>query len=90
MSVDLVAIIFCIMLAALAVFQFALALGAPLGRFAWGGYHTTLPANLRIGSLVAIAIYALLALIILAFVQLHTVFDGPGRSSPSFGAALGI
>ena len=88
MSVDLVAIIFCIMLAALAVFQFALALGAPLGRFAWGGYHTTLPANLRIGSLVAIAIYALLALIMLERAQLASVFPDPRIAG--IGAWVGV
>nr|WP_157415750.1 hypothetical protein [Agromyces allii] len=49
----------------LAVFQLALALGAPLGRFAWGGTHRVLPARLRIGSLVSIAIYAVIAVLAL-------------------------
>lgn len=52
-----------VILALLAIFQLALALGAPLGRFAWGGQHRILPARLRIGSLVSILIYALIALI---------------------------
>ena len=52
-----------VLLAALAIFQLALALGAPIGRFAWGGQHRVLPARLRIGSVVAILIYALIALI---------------------------
>lgn len=55
----------CVILAVLAVFQLALALGAPLGRFAWGGQHRVLPARLRIGSLVAIVIYAVIAVIAL-------------------------
>jgi len=47
-----------ILLASLALFQAALALGAPWGRFAWGGQHERLPGALRIGSVVAIFIYA--------------------------------
>ena len=38
-------------LGVLAVFQLALALGAPIGHFAWGGAHRVLPARLRIDSL---------------------------------------
>lgn len=61
------AIVFCALIAALGAFQLALALGAPLGRFAWGGQIAgRLPAGLRIGSAVAILIYGAFALIILA------------------------
>ena len=42
-----------------------LAAGAPLGRFAWGGGHERLPAGLRAGSAAAIAIYAVMAVIVL-------------------------
>ncbi len=59
------AIAVTIMLAALAVFQLALALGAPLGRFAWGGAHERLPTRLRIGSAVSIVLYAVFAGILL-------------------------
>ena len=52
-----------VILAALAIFQLALALGAPLGRFAWGGQHRVLPARLRIGSAIAIVIYALIVVV---------------------------
>ena len=52
-------------LGVLAVFQLALALGAPIGHFAWGGAHRVLPARLRIGSLVSIVIYAIIALLAL-------------------------
>jgi hypothetical protein len=57
-------LIFCTLFAVLAVFQLALALGAPLGRFAWGGGHERLPAPLRIGSVISIALYALFCAII--------------------------
>jgi hypothetical protein len=53
-----VALIFCGVLAALAVFQAALVAGAPLGRLAWGGQDVVLPPRKRIGSVVAIALYA--------------------------------
>lgn len=59
------AIALTVILAALAVFQLALALGAPLGRFAWGGQHRVLPTKLRIGSLVSILIYVVIALLAL-------------------------
>lgn len=65
MGPDIAAIAFCALLGGLALFQLALAAGAPLGRFAWGGGYERLPARLRIGSLVAIAIYAAFATIVL-------------------------
>lgn len=52
-----------VILAALAVFQLALAFGAPIGRFAWGGQHRVLPARLRVGSALSILVYALIDLI---------------------------
>lgn len=54
-----------VILALLAVFQLALAAGAPLGHLAWGGAHRILPRKLRIGSLVSIALYALIAFVLL-------------------------
>ncbi|MFE6256596.1 hypothetical protein [Agromyces sp. NPDC057865] len=59
------AIALVVILSLLAVFQLALALGAPLGRFAWGGQHRVLPGRLRIGSLVSIVIYAIIAVLAL-------------------------
>jgi hypothetical protein len=59
------AIVLTVLLVVLAVFQLALALGAPLGHFAWGGAHRVLPPKLRIGSLVSIVIYALIVVIAL-------------------------
>lgn len=49
----------------LALFQAALALGAPFERVAWGGQYETLPIGLRIGSVISMAIYVYLVLCIL-------------------------
>lgn len=58
--------VFVALLAAAAVFQLALALGAPWGAFAWGGQHKgTLPAGYRWGSAAAILVYALFAVVVL-------------------------
>lgn len=46
-----------LLLIGLSIFQLALALGAPIGRFAWGGQHTILPTKLRISSLISIILY---------------------------------
>jgi hypothetical protein len=48
-----------------AIYQLALAAGAPLGRGAWGGTHTQLPMSLRVASALAIAVYGLAALVVL-------------------------
>jgi hypothetical protein len=71
------AIALTVILAVLAVFQLALALGAPLGRFAWGGQHRVLPTKLRIGSLVSILVYAVIALLALDRVDLIDVVPDP-------------
>jgi len=52
-----------VILTALAAFQLALAAGAPWGRLAWGGQHRVLPRKLRIGSVVSIVVYVLVALL---------------------------
>lgn len=56
----------CSLLGVLAVLQALLALGAPLGRFAWGGQHRVLPPSLRAGSALSIAVYVVVATIVLA------------------------
>lgn len=71
------AIALTVILAVLAVFQLALALGAPLGRFAWGGQHRVLPTKLRVGSLVSILVYAVIALLALDRVDLIDVVPDP-------------
>jgi hypothetical protein len=60
-----VAVLGCVLLGALAVFQGLLVAGQPLGRFAWGGQHDVLPTGLRVGSAVSIALYAGFAVLIL-------------------------
>ena len=62
---SIAAILLCVMLGALAVFQLALVFGAPLGRFAWGGADRVLPRSKRIGSVVSIVLYALFAWVFL-------------------------
>ena len=69
-----VALAVCLVLAALAVFQLLLISGAPLGRFAWGGQHTVLPARLRVGSAVSVLLYGLFALIVLERAGLSALF----------------
>lgn len=71
------AIALTVILAALAVFQLALALGAPLGHFAWGGQHRVLPTKLRIGSAVSILIYVVIALLALDRAELIDVVPDP-------------
>jgi hypothetical protein len=60
------------MVGIIAVFQLALALGAPLGRAAWGGRNEgVLPSRLRIASgLAAIVVYPLIALYVMASADL--------------------
>ncbi|MGY1673104.1 hypothetical protein [Geodermatophilus sp. SYSU D00710] len=60
-----VAVVGVVLLAGLTVFQVLLVGGAPLGRFAWGGQHEVLPARLRVGSAVAVVLYAVFALLVL-------------------------
>lgn len=68
---------FSLILALLGVFQLALAAGAPLGRFAWGGGHDRLPTPLRIGSLVSILIYTAFAIIVLERAEMIALLPWP-------------
>jgi hypothetical protein len=63
-SVRRAAVVVAGFLAAYAVYQLALVAGAPLGRAAWGGTHTTLPANLRVGSAIAVLVYLAFAAVV--------------------------
>lgn len=54
---QLCAILVCVILGGLTIFQLALVAGMPWGRFAWGGQHDVLPPKLRIGSVVSVALY---------------------------------
>jgi hypothetical protein len=49
----------------IAAFQLALALGAPLGRAAWGGNHVRLPGRLRFASAIAVVFWVLAAGVVL-------------------------
>ncbi|HEX6401319.1 MAG TPA: hypothetical protein VF108_12745 [Actinomycetota bacterium] len=51
---------------AIAVFQAALALGAPLGRAAWGGTRSHLPPGLRVASGIAAVFWSCAAAVVLA------------------------
>lgn len=50
----------------LAIFQLALAFGAPFGQAAWGGRHSgVLPTRLRVASAFAAFVYAPISLVLL-------------------------
>jgi hypothetical protein len=55
------AVVASVLLAGLAVFQMLLATGRPLGRLAWGGRYEVLPVSLRIGSVLSVVSYAVIA-----------------------------
>lgn len=65
MSTNRIAVVAAVGLAGIAAFQIALALGAPLGRAAWGGTYARLPVRLRIGSAVSAAFLSAAAIIVL-------------------------
>lgn len=62
---ELAAYLAAAILAALVLFQVALVFGAPLGYLAWGGANRVLPVGFRLASVVGIALYAGVALILL-------------------------
>ena len=53
-------------LSLLSLLQLSLALGAPMGQFAWGGKYKVLPRNLRIGSILSLIIYLGIAICLLS------------------------
>jgi hypothetical protein len=60
-----VAVLGAALLGCLAVFQLLLVAGAPLGRYAMGGQHVVLPPRLRVATVVAVALYAVFAVLML-------------------------
>jgi hypothetical protein len=68
------AVLICVVLGLLTVFQLLLIAGLPIGRFAWGGQHRVLPRKLRIGSAVSILLYVVFAIIVLDAAKLTDVF----------------
>jgi hypothetical protein len=65
---NLAAMLAVVLLAAVGVFQIALALGAPLGYAAWGGRHGgVLPGGWRVASgVVGVVVYPLIGIFVLA------------------------
>mgnify|MGYP003407364177 FL=1 len=62
---DIAAWVFGALIAGLALFQLALAAGAPWGSLAMGGrYPGRFPPPMRVAALVQIAIYALMAIVV--------------------------
>lgn len=66
------AVLAVVLVTVVAVFQLALALGAPLGKAAWGGRNEeVLPTGLRIASgIAAIVVYPFISLYVLASADL--------------------
>jgi hypothetical protein len=58
----------------IAAFQAALALGAPLGRAAWGGTRTHLPPGLRVASGIAVVFWSLAEAVVLARADVAATF----------------
>jgi hypothetical protein len=76
--VTIAATLFCVLMAALAVFQAALIAGAPLGHLAWGGQDRVLPVQKRLGSAISIGLYVVFAVLVLQRAELAGVLPWPG------------
>lgn len=83
------AVAFCVLMAALTLFQAALVAGAPIGHFAWGGQHRVLPRAKRVGSVVAIGLYLLFSVIVLQRVGLLEVIPWPGLTAVATWVLVG-
>jgi hypothetical protein len=71
------AALFCVLMAALTVFQAALIIGAPLGHFAWGGQDRVLPVRKRLGSVVSIGLYLVFLVVVVQRAGLAEVIPWP-------------
>lgn len=74
---EIATFLFCLVLVGLAIFQGALIIGAPIGKYAWGGAHTVLPTSLKIGSVISIILYLIFIVIVLDKVEFLTIFKDP-------------
>jgi hypothetical protein len=83
---QLAAVIACGVLAFLVAFQILLALGLPLGRAAWGGFHRVLPPKLRWASVAAVPILLVSGWVVLA----GAGFAQPGPGSPTVRILLWV
>jgi hypothetical protein len=84
------AIVFTAVSVGLGGFQLCLAAGMPWARFAWGGQHERLPQNLRVGSVIAVLIYALTVAIILARAGLVGFGQDAAWTGPASWAVAGF
>jgi hypothetical protein len=89
---DLAAIVAAALLTMIAIFQIALALGAPLGEAAWGGRHQgVLPTGLRVASALAgIVIYPLIIVYVLVSAGLITAEWMPGTGAAGMWVLAGF
>jgi len=76
--VTVAAVLFCVLMVGLTVFQAALIAGAPLGHFAWGGQDRVLPVQKRLGSAISIGLYVVFAVLVLQRAGLAGVLPWPG------------
>lgn len=76
-AVQMVAVVAATGLGVVALFQVAIAFGAPVGRASWGGTHEgVLPRNLRAASAIAAVVWTLAALVILGRADLGPLSGG--------------
>ncbi len=89
---EVAAIIAVVLIAILNVFHLALALGAPAGYAAWGGWHQgVLPTRLRIASgFVGVFVYPLIIIFVLASAGLIDAAWLPGTGKVGMWILAGL
>ena len=68
----IIAVVLC---SIMSIFQLLLAIGLPLGSFAYGGKYNKLPNNLRIMSIIAIGILVFASISVLARISVIPIFE---------------
>ncbi len=71
------AIIDTIIFIGMICFQTLLALGFPIGFLAWGGRYVVLPPELRVASLIAVFIFIIASILVLARADIIIIIDKP-------------
>lgn len=91
-AMDLAAIVAVVLLTVVAIFQVALALGAPWGEAAWGGsHHGVLPNGFRVASAVAgVVVYPLIIAIVLTAAGLIDADWTPGAGAAGMWVLTGF
>ena len=89
---EIAAIVASVLLSVVAIFQIALALGAPWGDAAWGGANPgVLPRRLRIASaVVGLVVYPLIGCFVLASAGSITADWVPGTGAVGMWALAGV